>query len=82
MAGEPPSKRVKTTPSSTAATMAATVKQMDGSQGFDAVVVCTSNAAQEAWWQVPPDRHAPRTLNPQLQTLTTRRSIRNPRPQP
>eukprot|EP00740_Mantoniella_antarctica_P006989 CAMPEP_0181355250 /NCGR_PEP_ID=MMETSP1106-20121128/3796_1 /TAXON_ID=81844 /ORGANISM="Mantoniella antarctica, Strain SL-175" /LENGTH=539 /DNA_ID=CAMNT_0023467971 /DNA_START=47 /DNA_END=1666 /DNA_ORIENTATION=- len=51
MAGEPPSKRVKTTPSSTAATMAATVKQMDGSQGFDAVVVCTSNAAQEAWWQ-------------------------------
>lgn len=31
--------------------MAATVKEMDGSQGFDAVVVCTSNAAQEAYWQ-------------------------------
>ena len=31
--------------------MAATVKEMDGSQGYDAVVVCTSNAAQEAYWQ-------------------------------
>ena len=31
--------------------MAATVKEMDGSLGFDVVVVCTSNAAQEQYWQ-------------------------------
>ena len=31
--------------------MAATVKEMDGSLGFDVVVVCTSNAAQEGYWQ-------------------------------
>ena len=43
------SKRKKTTEKGLR--MAATVKEMDGSQGFDAVVVCTSNAAQEAYWQ-------------------------------
>jgi hypothetical protein len=48
MAGERASKRAKT---SKAATMAATVKEMDGSLGFDAVVVCTSNVAQEQYWQ-------------------------------
>ena len=49
MAGERASKRAKTT--SKAATMAATVKEMDGTAGFDAVVVCTSNKAQEDYWQ-------------------------------
>ena len=33
------------------AAMAATVREMDASQGFDAVVVCTSNVAQERYWQ-------------------------------
>ena len=40
------------------AAMAATVREMDASQGFDAVVVCTSNVAQERYWQtrLPGDR--------------------------
>lgn len=49
MSDDRASKRAKT--SSKAATMAATVREMDGSQGFDAVVVCTSNDAQEQFWQ-------------------------------
>lgn len=44
-------KRRKTSMTPEGAAMAATVKEMDGSQGFDAVVVCTSNAAQEDYWQ-------------------------------
>ena len=58
MAGQPAAKRAKTETGgdasdggSLAATMAATVKQMDGREGFDAVVVCTSNLAQEQYWQ-------------------------------
>ena len=31
--------------------MRAAIGEMDASRGFDAVVVCTSNAAQEAYWQ-------------------------------
>ena len=27
------------------------IGEMDGSSGYDAVIVCTSNAAQEAYWQ-------------------------------
>ena len=29
----------------------ASVKEMDATVGYDAVIVCTSNAAQEAYWQ-------------------------------
>ena len=31
--------------------MRAAIGEMDGSCGYDAVIVCTSNAAQEAYWQ-------------------------------
>ena len=44
-------KRRKTNLTPEGAAMAATVKEMDGSLGFDVVVVCTSNAAQEQYWQ-------------------------------
>jgi hypothetical protein len=44
-------KRRKTSLTPEGAAMAATVKEMDGSLGFDVVVVCTSNAAQEQYWQ-------------------------------
>ena len=44
-------KRRKTSVTPEGAAMAATVKEMDGSLGFDVVVVCTSNAAQEQYWQ-------------------------------
>ena len=44
-------KRRKTGVTPEGAAMAATVKEMDGSLGFDVVVVCTSNAAQEGYWQ-------------------------------
>ena len=44
-------KRRKTGATPEGAAMAATVKGMDGGLGFDVVVVCTSNAAQEGYWQ-------------------------------
>jgi hypothetical protein len=50
MVGESP-KRRKTSLTAGGVAMAATVKEMDGSQGFDVVVVCTSNVAQEQYWQ-------------------------------
>ena len=51
MGDEPRAKRAKPSTTPAGAAMAATVATMDGSLGFDAVVVCTSNAAQEAYWQ-------------------------------
>ena len=45
-----PSKRTKLSP--VAERMMASVKEMDATVGYDAVIVCTSNAAQEAYWQV------------------------------
>jgi len=47
----PETKRRKTSMTPEGAAMAATVREMDASQGFDAVVVCTSNVAQERYWQ-------------------------------
>ena len=45
------SKRRKTSLTPEGAAMSATVKEMDATSGFDVVVVCTSNVAQESYWQ-------------------------------